>query len=163
MMNRTGATLATTTDLVTVSFFPDATEWRQQNLSLLNLGASTQFRMKFEFTSNGGNNLWLDDIQLTTITGVSNLQDDNLSLQVRPNPSEDLPVLIIERPDGGKVQMEILDVLGRSVIWSAEKLLEPGENRFPLQQEMTKPKPGTYWVRLIAGDRVMVRQWVVLP
>jgi PKD repeat protein len=163
MMNRTGATLATTTDLVTVSFFPDATEWRQQNLTLLNLGSSTQFRLRFEFTSNGGNNLWLDDIQLTTITAVSNLQDDQLSLQVHPNPSGDLPVLVVERPEGGKVQMEILDVLGKSVLWQSEKLLEPGENRFPLQHEMTKPKPGTYWVRLLAGDRVMVRQWVVLP
>jgi PKD repeat protein len=162
-MNRTGATLATVSTPVAISFVPSASQWKQENLSLPFLGSSSQFRLRFEFTSDGGNNLFIDDIQLTTITAVNNLQDDNLSLTIVPNPSLDLPKIRIDRPEGGKAIMEITDVLGKKQILNKEIQLVAESTELDLNREIQKPSPGTYWVRLVLENRVMVRQWVVLP
>jgi PKD repeat protein len=160
---RSGAALQTTADFVTATFSPSGADWKQEYLNLLFLAPSQQFRLKFEFTAGGGNNLFIDDVQLTTITSVSNLQDDNLSLSVVPNPSSDLPKLIIDHRIGEKVQIEIVDALGRENILSKSFILNDGRSEINLSAEMAKPKAGTYWVRLILSDRVMIRQWVVLP
>jgi hypothetical protein len=100
---------------------------------------------------------------LTTITAVSNLQDDNLSLNIVPNPSLELPFLEITQKEKGRPMIEILDVMGRKVIFRKQLDLTEGENRISMADYMDKPKSGSYWVRLITGNRVMVRQWIVLP
>jgi PKD repeat protein len=160
---RTGTALATVPDFVTATFSPTAGDWKQEYLSLLFLAPSQQFRLKFEFTGGGGNNLFIDDIQLTTVTAVNNLQDDNLSLSIMPNPSDDLPKLIIDHKTGEKVQVEIMDALGRETLLSKKFILNEGRSEINLSAEMEKPKAGSYWVRIVLADRVMVRQWVVLP
>lgn len=160
---RSGAALQTTADYVTATFSPTGADWKQEYLSLLFLAPSQLFRLKFEFTTAGGNNLFIDDVQLTTITAVSNLQDDNLSLSVVPNPSSELPKLIVDHKTGEKVQIEIVDALGRETILMKSFILNEGRSEINLSAEMEKPKAGTYWVRLLLADRVMVRQWVVLP
>lgn len=166
MLNRNAATLQTTTDVVPSTFIPTASDWKQVSMNLLFMqDAFPEFRMRFEFTSGGGNNLYIDDIQLTTITPVSNLRDDQLALNVIPNPSTDLPVLQILSGEEGdqNAQIEIVDVMGRDVVYKGSLLLNPGQNALDLNSCMNKPKAGTYWVRLRLNNRVMVRQWIVLP
>jgi PKD repeat protein len=166
MLNRNAATLQTTTDVIPSTFIPTASDWKQVSMNLLFMqDAFPEFRMRFEFTSGGGNNLYIDDIQLTTITPVSNLRDDQLALNVVPNPSSELPVLQIHFGDQGSqdAQLEIVDVMGRDVVYQGSLLLNPGQNALDLNTTMRKPKAGTYWVRLRLNNRVMVRQWVVLP
>jgi len=163
LTTRSGTVLATTSTLVAGTFIPGPADWKQENLNLLFLAPSQTFRLKFEFTSNGGNNLFVDDIQLTTITAVNNLQDDNLSLQVVPNPSSILPKLLIDNINSGKAKIEIVDVLGKNILYSKELNLNSGSSEIDLSKELDKPKAGSYWVRLLMPNRVMVRQWIVLP
>ncbi|WP_423164928.1 hypothetical protein, partial [Stenotrophomonas maltophilia] len=115
---RSGASLATTTTLETGSFIPDASEWRQLNLALPFLNNSPTVRFRFEFTSDGGNHLYVEDVQLTTVTYVSNLQDESLSLTIAPNPSSGLPRLLIDNIADGQAKIEIVDVVGKSTILS---------------------------------------------
>lgn len=162
--NKTGGTLATVTNTVTNNFVPVAANWKQEYGNIQFLSGASQFRLKFEFTAGGGNNLFIDDLQLTTITGVSNLQDDQLALNIFPNPSTgELPVLEIRNANSGKASLEIMDAMGRKACWRKELFLEPGQAEVLLSKEMEKPKPGNYWVRLIMADRVMVRQMIILP
>lgn len=166
MLNRNASTLQTTSDVVVGTFFPTAADWEQATMNLLFMqDAFPDFRMRFEFTSGGGNNLYIDDIQLTTITPVSNLKDQLLSLNVVPNPSSELPVLqiISGEEDHRNSEIEIVDVMGRDIIYQGSLGLNPGQNNLDLSTRMQKPKAGTYWVRLRLNNRVMVRQWVVLP
>ena len=162
--NRTGATLATVTNTVNGTFIPVAANWKQDTANISFLSGSSTFRLKFEFTTGGGNYLYIDDIRLVTVTSVSNLQDDQLALNLYPNPAQsELPVIEIKNARGGKANVEIVDVLGRNVIWKKEIQLEPGQIEIPLSAEMDRPKSGNYWVRLQMADRVMVRQMSLLP
>jgi hypothetical protein len=69
----------------------------------------------------------------------------------------------VDHRAGEKVKIEIVDALGRNTILSKNFILNDGRSEINLSAEMQKPEAGTYWVRLILADRVMVRQWVVLP
>ena len=163
--NKSGANLASTTTLVTSNFVPTSTQWRQDFANISFLFGNTRFRLKFEFTAGGGNNLYIDDIQLLTVTTVNNLQDDELSLNLYPNPSQGLPVLEIRNARGSSGIIEIVDAVGRNTIWKHLVNLIPGTTEINLAEEADRQRfrAGIYWVRLQIADRVMVRQLHILP
>jgi len=163
--NKTGANLATVTNTVTGTFVPTASQWKQDFANIQFLSGNSQFRLRFEFTSGGGNNLYIDDVQLITVTGVSNLQDDQLALNLYPNPSAELPLMEIRNSKGGRAKVEIVDVMGRKCVWSSTLNLEAGTTEISLSEVADRQhfRPGNYWVRLQVADRVMVRQLHILP
>ena len=163
--NRSGASLVSTltTEFFNGSFVPSATQWKQANASLLFLNGNPKVRFRFEFTSDGGNNIYIEDVQLTAVTAVSNLEDESLGLTVAPNPTAELPRLLIDNVSAQAATIEIVDVLGRSTVLTKSIQLSEGRSEIDLSKEMTKPQAGAYWVRLKLANRIMVRKWVVLP
>ncbi len=163
LFNKTGAPLATVSSLFTSLFLPSAADWKQESVVMNFLGTAQEFRLRFVFTGGGGNTIYLDDIMISTVTSVSNLQDEDLGISVFPNPSEGFAQVLIQSGDPGKTKLEIWDVTGRNCLLNEELSVEGGTNLISLDRYMDKPRPGSYWVRLRTGKRVMVRQWVVLP
>ena len=163
--NRTGATLATVSNTVQGSFVPTSSAWKKDSANISFLSGSSTFRLRFEFTAGGGNFLYIDDIQISNVTtSISNVQDDELALNLYPNPSmNELPVLEIKNARASKATVDIVDIMGRGCIWKKELSLEPGQTEIPLSREMNRPRSGIYWVRIQVADRVMVRQMNLLP
>ena len=83
-----GTTLSTSS-ATTSSFYPSSqSSWRMETVPMNNYAGLTNVRIKFEFTSQGGNNLFIDDINL----GGYSFADEILSahaIQVFPNPAAD--------------------------------------------------------------------------
>jgi hypothetical protein len=77
--------------------------------------------MRFRFEGEGGNNIYLDDINLYTggpsdeiVAGISeNLQE--ISLNISPNPVEGNISIDFELSANQTVQLEVFDILGKSV------------------------------------------------
>lgn len=159
---RSGATLATVTGNVTGTFIPGATDWKQISANLTFLNQPT-VRFRFEFTSGGGNNIYLDDIQISTLVPVSNLMDESLSMEIAPNPSSNLPRILISNDQGSFGDIQVTDALGRQIVWQSKVYLPTGETTIDLVNEISLPPAGTYMVRLTMANRVMVRKWIVLP
>ena len=161
--NKVGASLSTTTDVSISTFVPLLSEWKQENLPLFGLSTNKKIMLRFTFTGGGGNNIYLDDIKLTNLVSVGQMVDNSFSLQVIPNPSVSLPRLLISADKESKGSVEVIDAIGRSSIFTKNVSLTEGENELNLDSEFIKPKSGNYWVRLVLPDRVLVKQWVVLP
>lgn len=68
------------------SFVPTSSEWTTKTMSLSNLGNSTNVRIKFQFESGGGNNIYIDDINIGGTTGIDNLNNIG-SFNIYPNPT----------------------------------------------------------------------------
>ena len=70
------------------SFTPSSDEWKQATISsIIGPFCVENFRFKFEFKSGGGNDLFIDDINIsyndyTNITSI-----ENKSISIYPNPS----------------------------------------------------------------------------
>lgn len=160
--NRSGANLATVTGNVSGSYLPAPDDWRQTSANLTFLNSPT-VRFRFEFTSGGGNNIYLDDINISTVVPVSNLQDESLSLSIVPNPSSSIPRILVSNDLGSNAEIEIVDMLGKQVIWRKRTFMPTGETQIDLNGEIGLPAAGAYWVRLIMPNRVMIRKWLVTP
>lgn len=80
-------TLATAPDHGNV-FVPTASEWVTRTLSLSGVANATNVRFKFEFESGGGNDIYIDDINIGGVSvGIDDLQPAVNEINIYPNPS----------------------------------------------------------------------------
>ena len=116
------------------------------------------FRVKFWFLGDGGNDLWLDDINLASIsTGMAEVSGaTDIGVNVMPNPAREEATLVTYLPHAGKVRVDLLDVTGRVVRVVGEKTLATGDHRWTLPvSDLTN---GIYTVRVEQnGERRIAR------
>ena len=98
------------------NFVPKFSEWEEVSVtSLIGNMCVPNFRFKFEFISGGGNDLYIDNINIsyTNNTSINSLQNQNAS--IHPNPSDD--VVYVKASDFIK-NITIYDCMGREVLFS---------------------------------------------
>ena len=148
----TGAALSTA-GVVSSSFVPTASQWVTQSVNLSGYTAATSLFIMFRFTSNGGNNIYIDDINLAgTTLGVQDEISSNLNFNVYPNPFEDNTTIAFTLVDNQKTNISVCDLLGRKIasIYSGE--LTAGEHQYTIADK-TKLAAGVYFVKLtVAGE-----------
>ena len=73
----------------------------------------SNFRVKFEFESGGGNNIFIDDIYVNDIKmGIEDVMQ-NTQFKIIPNPAEDFLQLIFSTEIPNKV--ELIDIHGKII------------------------------------------------
>ncbi len=102
-----------TAAIVTTSYVPAASEWKYTSVNLATLGLQSagNLMVKFALSSGGGNNLYLDDVQLSTTLGNEELATETVWIQ--PNPSRSGAILA-----GAQGEVRVLDLSGR-LIWKS--------------------------------------------
>ena len=132
--SKIGASLASTAS-GTASFIPTASQYRTDEVSISpSIKNSNNVRFKFEFTSGGGNNIYIDDINISGTVGINNPGVINQSVLVFPNPATSHADLSYFSPKGGKVELQILNLVGE-VIYSEQLTSQPGDNLFSISDQ----------------------------
>ena len=112
-----GMTDLPTAEATNTNFVPDSDEWAEETIFIDEENFLVQnFRVKFEFSGRGGNNIYLDDINIgnendLAVEGV----DFNPGLVVYPNPSSDDMNVVLTSLASEQVQLELYDLTGRKV------------------------------------------------
>ncbi|MCW5900098.1 MAG: T9SS type A sorting domain-containing protein [Flavobacteriales bacterium] len=148
---------------MTASFVPSGPEqWMYSEVT--NVSAAyhvSDFRVKFEFESYGGNNVYLDDINLNgEVVGLeefSGLADG--ALAVVPNPAHGTAQVIFDLPQAGMARLEVLDGLGRLLLAPHGGMLPAGVQRMDLS--LHGLASGVYFVRLQSPHGSRVSRFVV--
>jgi hypothetical protein len=99
------------------------------------------FQVKFEFVAKGGNNLYIDDINVYGQEGASILED--LSLQnwsVYPSPAQEDMTIETEWIQAQKGQFELYDALGQ-LVWTRPFNSAPNDH---LKYILPHQTPGLY-------------------
>ena len=139
----------------------DAADWGYAEVT--NISANyhvSDFRFKFYFMGDGGNNLWLDDINVNGVpVGVQEMLVLNGGLAVVPNPVDDRADLYLDLRAGGATRIELLDVLGRTVQVVHDGMLASGEQRLTLPT--SGMQNGMYMVRMTQGERSQLVRFTV--
>lgn len=110
-------------------------EWGYALIDNLSFPYHTErVRLRFEFESHGGNNLYLDDININGVhVGVEELTlQAGDAPQVVPNPATDQAQAIFHLDIAGPVRLELFDALGREVMTPMESRLPAGAQRVDL-------------------------------
>lgn len=117
-----GNSLALSTDTSSKSWSPIASDWKTIHLTSITSGFWTNnTRVKFEFVGNGGNNIYLDDINLYPSGPKTEIQLDLLpaksiaQLAVFPNPAENELHIAFENQKEQVITVSITDLIGREV------------------------------------------------
>jgi len=156
-------TLNTAGGPVTSSFVPTASQWNLAEIAnVSNAFHVSDFRVRFEFESNGGNNLYIDDININGApVGIDGpVRGGGSALVVVPNPSEDgRAQAVFTLAEAGQARMELLDVLGRRLMLVHEGNLPAGPQRMDLP--VAGLQAGLYFVRLQQGARNEAVRFVV--
>ncbi|HNR21242.1 MAG TPA: T9SS type A sorting domain-containing protein [Bacteroidia bacterium] len=115
---KSGAALATVTGYLTTAFTPTAAQWRNETVSLNSLLGSAQVLLRIRAVSDYGNNGYVDNVNVTITTGVTDAAIEN-SLSIFPNPAKDLVSVTAQLNKADDVTITIYDVTGR-VIYTNE-------------------------------------------
>jgi PKD repeat protein len=158
--SKTGATLSTAS-ATNSSFTPTAAQWRTETVSLTPVLSATDLRIKFQFTSQGGNNIYIDDINITATTGIDSPDIGIQQFGVFPNPAQDNTLISFSLDKSQKINVAIYDMTGREVMSVYDGNLDAGEHQFPVAAAGTLGS-GLYFVRLTNADGRSVTQKLVV-
>ena len=151
-----GASLVTRTAATTDAFVPASSEWRKDSVDLADYIGKDNLLIAFRNTTGWENNIYLDDINLRTVTVNPNLKKQQF--MVTPSPTTGaIAVQFYPQPYTLKA-IEIFSSTGQKV---AETVIGSGANNY-YSYDLSRYAAGIYIVRAIYTDKVLTRRVVKL-
>lgn len=144
------------------SFVPTSTQWGfAQSSAMSDIFHVSNFRYKFEFESDGGNNVYIDDININGIqVGLEEVMlGAGQGLAIVPNPAIHTAQAIFNTTGRDPVRIDLLDVTGRELRTLDQGTLAPGEQRVDIA--LAGLNAGIYFLRLSSGSIQEVARFVV--
>ncbi|MCZ2443062.1 MAG: T9SS type A sorting domain-containing protein [Flavobacteriales bacterium] len=159
-----GTNLATTTNKTSNWAPASASDWKTITITNLNAWAtSDNVRFRFEFNSGGGNNLYLDDINIVgPNVGVEELNTSALTVNIFPNPVQSELTVNFDAPASGTYQIIFSDMTGRTLLTTAEEKATAGAVNYNL----TLPQgiaEGMYFLTIQMGGHTTTTKVMIQP
>jgi PKD repeat protein len=147
------------------SWTPSQEDWVTVHVSnIVSSFFTSDFRYKFEFKGNGGNNIFIDDINLykgessgTIVVGIEELKELE-NVQLYPNPATKEANLSFELQGDMDIQIAIKDITGKTVQLNSIQG-KSGSNL--VLMNVQDLKPGIYFVTMQGKTIHNVIQFVV--
>lgn len=146
-----------TVNSTALNFIPTASEWRQDAMNINAAAGQNNVRFKFQFIADGGNNIFIDDINISGVTGIEQLNAEAINLAISPNPANQKTVLSFELSAASTVSYSITDVTGRNVFKSDNVKLPYGKHAYPIEKGFLS---GLYFLDLKINEQHCIKKLV---
>jgi hypothetical protein len=160
--NKSGATLATVA-ATTSAFTPTAAnQWRNECVNLTPFVGNNKVFISFKATNGYGNNLYVDDINVTNSacpTAVQELGSGVNSLNLFPNPTSDVANVNFTLNENTDVTINVYNAIGALVSSSVQGNMASGTQN--VQINTANFNNGIYMVELVAGSNRTVTRLTV--
>ncbi|MBA3679892.1 MAG: T9SS type A sorting domain-containing protein [Bacteroidetes bacterium] len=159
VFSQAGTVLATA-PLTTAAFIPTATQWKSVLVNMSAYASNPNLLVKFVATSDYGNNMYVDNINLTQAnpTAIKANATNEVSFEVYPNPTKGETNLNITAVVEGKANVTVLNALGQIVL-NKQVDLNVGVNA--IQLDATQFASGLYNVMVESKNGSMVKKLTV--
>lgn len=155
------ASTAGVSGVVSGNFYPSAAQFKQETIPFFGDNTLTNviFKLKFTSESGGSNNFYVDDINLTDITGIKETQQAVMNVAAFPNPTMENTTLQFDLLATKNIEISLHDVLGRFVKNIDKKQFTAGHYEFPVKlDDLSK---GLYFIQLniegvMSSQKIMV-------
>lgn len=158
---RSGNSNLPTANAINTMFTP--TSINQWNGEVLGMADDTlmneNFRVSFEFIGNGGNNIFLDDINIWGVasSGVGLVEyTANYGLRIFPNPSSDDAQVEWTQYENRGFELELFNALGQTCYRHSTPQLTAGTHRWMLPKQTA----GLYHLVIRSGEQSVTRKIV---
>ncbi len=157
--NKAGAALSTRSP-VTGYFVPSGSQWTSDTLDLSAFDGAAELTIRFTATSDYGNNLYIDNINVQEVVVSSVDEPGRLEGKVfaYPNPASELVNVDIQLVESSRLDITVFDASGRRISQLA------GGEQFPAGAHQLRWEPqhsGLYLIRVasehgVVSERVSV-------
>jgi PKD repeat protein len=136
------------------AFIPQPNEWRTELITINNVLNASNVLVKFEYTNNTGNNLYIDDINLySNVTGINEGITDNFILY--PNPASKVLNIEFNSANSKPHNIEVSDLLGKQIINT--RAIEGNKQ----QIDISLLSKGLYLVRINYNNYSVVKRFSI--
>ena len=141
-------------------FYPvQPSEWKSGTATLLSIFMTNNFRMKFVFSHSGGNNLFIDDINIDITTDTKDISETIGNMQLFPNPAMDNSILKFDVLQTKTLEVTLFNVLGEKVGSVQKSIYTEGEHEVRLNTSSLTN--GMYIVKVYDGTRAINKQLII--
>lgn len=119
------------------------------------------FMVKFEFEAHGGNNIYVDDINISgsNPNSIIEVNAGDMSMQIWPNPVGDNGTIRFSTNQAQDLSISITDVVGREILTLHNGLVQAGESFYTFNRNSLSS--GAYFVVAQSGGQKIVKKVVV--
>jgi PKD repeat protein len=158
---RTGTNMVTG-PTQTTPYIPDTnTTWKSASISLANYATSDHLILKIVNVTDGGNNLYIDNLNVGEVTlGMDDMEGDH-SVLLYPNPFSDQLNVSYSLTTSEDVSAFIYDATGRLIQQEQQGKTPAGKHTLTLNtgQELS---PGIYLLQIKIGEQVLTKKVSVI-
>jgi hypothetical protein len=140
------------------AFTPTSSQWANNTIDISNFNGSAELLVRFVGESGFGNNLYVDNINVTALVGVKELELNTFS--IRPNPTSDVAQIIFGLEKAESIHLSVFNAQGALVQSRNLGDLPSGEHVVNL--EATNLTSGTYRIVLQGKEGVATAQWMIV-
>jgi len=153
---------SSSTTFQSVPFVPTSGDWVTRVVDLSSISTATNVRFKFEFKSGGGNDLYIDDINLGNGSVSVKEFSKVANFSIYPNPtksSAQISFNLIE--DVNSLSIKVRNAVGQEVTSVIDaQAFSSGKYTLKIDEER-KLASGIYFVQFNADDNVKVQKLIV--
>ena len=153
-------TMSTTADQ-DAAFTPTSqNQWRLDNVNLALFATYSNIQFKFRFEAGEGNNIYIDDINISGTTELTELEALKNNFRIFPNPAENDAVVYFTTESNAQVNVKVYDVLGKEVYANNMGELNGGNHNLILNKTILNAS-GVYFVQLTVNDQVLSKKFIL--
>ena len=147
-----GANLVTSSIERVDPFFPTPSQWRKDSVNLGNYIGNSNLLVAFRNTTGYENNIFIDDVNLRTVTVNPNLKAKGFL--VTPNPTRNSIAVQFYPPPVNLKAVELFNSVGQKI----NEVMVSGVGNTNYAFDLSSYAAGTYMVRVVFTDHVEVRR-----
>lgn len=158
----------TGTALLNNSYHPEefvpssASQWVQKSINIPSIAFTANTRFKFEYTGGSkGNSIYIDDINITAVTGVTENNLDASNVSIYPNPSTETATVSYHLGAKADVAIELVDVLGKKVMVVNSSNQAEGDYNVQISKNELHLKNGVYFVKFSINNSTVTKKLVI--
>ena len=153
MYKKWGKSLVTTKSTTAGDFIPASSEWRRDSINLGNFIGGPDLLISFRNTTGFENNVYLDDINIRTVTILPQLKEQGFL--VTPNPADDLIAVQFYPQPTNLRGIQLFNSVGQKI--AEVQVINDGANNY-YSFNLSGHSSGMYIVRAIFTDRVLTKK-----
>lgn len=143
------------------SYIPsESSIWSDAEVALgSNASNASNVRIKFQWTAGGvSNNFYIDDLTISNAPLSAQSLEREIALSIYPNPANESASIAMTLENSARVEMTMLDMMGRKVLDLYAGQMSHGSHRFDV--DLSGFADGIYFVRIAVDDAVTVKKLV---
>ncbi len=137
-----------------------SSDWVRVTLNLLEYREETNVRVRIEIEDGGGNDMYLDDINISQFfTSVPNLSK-NIDFSISPNPVDNgvLSIQLLSLELNSPIEIDLIDINGRKVATVFKGNTDSKEINKSLNLNELNLNKGIYLIKVKSSDGVLTKK-----